>query len=221
MKYPQKNRVQGVLRKPPCPDRCDNYETGTQVSAQSINLKRRTFMKKLLSFIALLTALVFSGCAHMHNPEQPNASLAYGYIDMDDAPTNVDIVTIRQYKPKPANNKPYRTVDAVKGMFWFDQLAPGSYQLVEFGGSSCWKNMAANYSMQDFSRNETALVIAKPGLYYMGSYKYRKVGGFFSNKFTIERAATPSEKQLLQKMLEYSTGTQWEAMIKKRIGVLK
>lgn len=178
-------------------------------------------MKKLLGVIALLAASVFSGCAHMHNPEQPNASLAFGYIDMDDAPTNVDIVTMRQYKPKPVDNKPYRTVDAVKGMFWFDQLGPGSYQLVEFGGSSCWKQMSANYSMQDFSRNETALVVAKPGLYYMGSYKYRKVGSFFSNKFTIDRVNTPSERQLLQGMLEYSTDTQWEAMIKKRIGMLK
>ncbi len=178
-------------------------------------------MKNLIGIFAIFIVTVLAGCTHMHNPEQPNASLVYGYIDMDEAPTNVDIVTIRQYKPKPIDNKPYRSVDAVSGMFWYDQLVPGSYQLVEFGGSSCWKNMAANYSMQDFSQNETALVIAKPGLYYMGAYKYRKVGGFFSNKFSIDRVDNPSEKEVLQRMLKYSKDTQWEAMIKKRIGMLK
>jgi hypothetical protein len=106
-------------------------------------------------------------------------------------------------------------------MFWFDQLVPGSYQLVGFGGHSYWKNMSANYNLPDFTKNETALVIAKPGLYYMGAYKYVKTGTFWKPSFTIERIKEPGEKEVLTGLLPFSTGTQWEALIKKRIEALK
>ncbi len=179
-------------------------------------------MKKSMGFIAVIAAIILSGCgAHMHNPRESTASLVYGYIDMDDAPSDADWVTIRQYKPKPKDDKPYLSAKGVHGMFWFDQLVPGSYQLVAFGGSSCWKNAAYDYNMQDFSKNETALVFAKPGLYFMGSYKFKKAGTFWKPAFEIDRTDSPAEKEVLQRMLPYSTDTQWEKMIKKRIERLK
>lgn len=179
-------------------------------------------MKRLTGVIVVMALFILSGCgAHMHNPEEKTASLVYGYIDMDEAPSDADWVTIRQYKPKPKDDKPYISAKGVDGMFWYDQLVPGSYQLVEFGGSSFWKNASYNYSMQDFSKNDTALVIAKPGLYFMGSYKFRKAGTFWKPKFDIERTETPTEKEILQRMLPYSTDTQWEDLIKKRIARLK
>jgi len=179
-------------------------------------------MKKM-SFIWLLLCLaLLQGCsAHMRNPKESNASLVYGFIDMDEAPTDLDYATVRQYKPKPVDDKPYWHAAGVDGMFWYDQLVPGSYQLVSFGGSSWWRNASYNYNMPDFQKNETALVIKQPGLFYLGAYKYKDAGSFFNPKFEMEKVTSPSEKELLTKLLPYSTGTQWEALIKKRLGALK
>lgn len=179
-------------------------------------------MKRVLRLSVVVLIAVLPGCTtHMLNPTDPNASLVYGFIDMSDAPSNVDYVTLRQYKPKPKDGNPYRNAKAVDGLFWFDQLPPGTYQVVSFGGHSWWKNTSYSYSMHDFAKNETAITIQKPGLYYLGAYKYKKEGPFSSGKFSMIRLDSPTEKEILQRLLPYSTDTQWEAMIKKRIGALK
>lgn len=172
--------------------------------------------------LSLLALALMIGCAGLKNPDQPNnAVLIFGYIDMDDAPTNADYVTIRQYKPKPKDNKPYWTATGQDGLFWYSNLVPGSYQMVAFGGHSCWKNASYNYNMQDFDKNESALAMEKPGVYFMGSFKYMHVGSFFSNKFDVQKTSTPTEKEVLQLLLPYSKGTYWEPLIQKRIGALK
>lgn len=179
-------------------------------------------MKKILVFLLLLSVALLQGCtAHMANPENANASLVYGFIDMDKAPTNLDYAVLRQYKPKPVDDKPFWHAQGVEGMFWYDQLVPGSYQLVSFGGSSWWRNAQFSYNMPNFEKNDTALVMKKSGLYYLGAYKYKKAGSFFNPKFEIDKLSSPTEKEMLAKLLPYSTGTQWEALIQKRLGELK
>lgn len=176
-------------------------------------------MKKLILALVLSVALL-TGCgAHMFNPgEEAGGSLVYGFIDMNDAPTGVDYVTMRQYLPK--TEKPYWHAKGVDGIFWFDQFVNGSYQLVSFGGSGFFRGQY-EYNMQEFSKNDTSLVISKSGLYYVGSYKYKKAGSFFNPKFEIIKVDSPAERELLGKMLPYSKDTQWEAMIKKRMGELE
>lgn len=179
-------------------------------------------MGKKLFWLVLLAAALLQGCAaHMHNPEDSNASLIYGAIDMDEAPSRLDYATLRQYKPIPVDGKAYWHTGSVDGVFWHDQIPPGSYQMVSFSGSSSWKNTNYTYNMPNFEKNSTALVIKKPGLYFLGSYKYRDTGSFFNPKFDIETAGSPTEKESLVKLLPLSSGTQWEALIKKRIGELK
>lgn len=156
----------------------------------------------------------------MHNND-PSASLVYGYIDMDEAPTSLSAATIKQYKPKPKDDKPYWHGSAVDGMFWFEYLLPGSYQLVTFGGSSWWRNATYDYYMPEFEKNDTAVVIKKPGLYFLGAYKYKEAGSFFNPKFEVEQMGKPTELELLTKLLPYSSGTQWEAKIRKRMGELR
>lgn len=179
-------------------------------------------MRRVLILLVLLAVAFLPGCAaHMHNPDESNASLVYGVIDMDEAPSGLDYASLRQYKPKPVDDKAYWNATGVDGAFWYDQLVPGSYQLVSFGGSSWWKKTRYNYNMPNFEKNGTALVFKKPGLYFLGAYKYRDTGSFFNPKFDIEKVNSPTEKELLVRLLPYSTGTQWEALIKKRIGELK
>lgn len=43
-------------------------------------------MKKILFFLLLLSIALLQGCTpHMANPKDANASLVYGFIDMDKA----------------------------------------------------------------------------------------------------------------------------------------
>jgi hypothetical protein len=66
-------------------------------------------------------------------------------------------------------------------------------------------------------------VISGTGLYYVGSYKFKKMkAGFFEQgKFDLERVNKPSEKELLTKLLEKAEHPTWKAAIQKRIGELK
>lgn len=178
---------------------------------------RRTLLIMLLLFFVLL-----QGCGvHMRNPENPSASLVIGYMDMADAPTNLNRATYKQYKPVPINDEAYWYTATVDNIFWSDQIPPGSYQLVYFGGYSWWRNAKYDYKIPEYQKNDTAIVIEKPGLYFLGSYKYKDEGSYFFPKFSLEKANKPTELELLTKLLPYSNGTQWEAMIKKRIGELQ
>ncbi len=66
--------------------------------------------------------------------------------------------------------------------------------------------------------------IQKPGIYFMGAYRYTKVktGFFEGNKFAIERVKSPSEAELLQRIQkeDWVKGTQWEARIRNRLSEL-
>lgn len=172
--------------------------------------------------LLMLSVLLLQGCsAHMRDPENQAAALVYGYMDMDEAPSSLSYATLKQYKPVPKEDEAYWNTVGVDGMFWWDQIIPGSFQLVHFSGSSWWKNAVYNYSMPEYQKNDSAIVIKKPGLYYLGAYKYKDTGSWFSPKFDIEKTRTPTEKELLTKLLPYSTGTKWEALIRKRIGELQ
>ena len=99
-------------------------------------------MKKIFVVFMLLVAIGFlSGCAtHLKNPADKTRSLVYGYIDMKKAPSKMSWGSIKQMKPK--TDKPYWSIGADgKGMFWHEQLPPGSYMVVKFGGHSTLKTM--------------------------------------------------------------------------------
>jgi hypothetical protein len=178
-------------------------------------------MRRILTIMCLLLAVaVLAGCGtHLRNPADDTRSLAYGFVDMEDAPTKLAWATIKQMKP--VKDKPYWGAGADgSGLFWNEHLEPGSYMLTSFGGHSVLRNASYTYEMPEYGSNGTAKVIKKPGMYYMGAYKYTKEGSFFNPKFSIEPVESPTEREVLEMLLPLSTGTQWEAMIKARIAKL-
>ena len=74
-----------------------------------------------------------------------------------------------------------------KGLFYHTLLPASSYQLSSFYGSGFF----AGENRYNFPRqgNETALRITKPGIYFLGSYKYKyrkvKTGIFEQDKFAM------------------------------------
>lgn len=185
-------------------------------------------MKKSIQYLCLLgLSLLLCACGSGNigperNVNDPTNSLVFGYVDMDEAPTQVDSAWL-----KPQGQEGYWQMGVIKHkpgqVFFQSYLPPGSYQLSSMRGSGFF---AGNniYSFPTYGRNQTAVRIQKPGIYFLGSYRYRKVktGFFEGGKFEFERVDAPGELELLQRVQQedWVKGTQWEARIRNRMAEL-
>lgn len=183
-------------------------------------------MHRLWTALGLIALVLLAGCAgggHGRNINDPSNSLAFGYVDMSDAPTRVNGASIMQVAPP--TDKPYWGTDVRNGLFYTYYLPPGSYKLASLSGSSFWKG-DYRYNFPRQGGGDTAVRISKPGIYFLGSYKYKdvKTGFFEQGKFNIERVSTPSEAELLRRILEEDAeikGSVWEERIRQRLARLK
>lgn len=182
------------------------------------------FRALFLGLVALLPLL--SGCAssgHGRDINDPSNSLVFGYVDMSDAPTKVSGAQIMQVAPP--TDRPYWGTDVRDGLFYTYYLPPGSYRLAALFGSSFLKG-DYQYNMPRQGGGETTVRIDKPGIYFLGSYKYKdvKTGFFEQGKFNIQRVGTPGEAELLRRILAEDKelkGSVWEERIKQRLSRLK
>lgn len=174
--------------------------------------------------LGIITLGLLAGCGSsgpVRDINDPTNSLVFGYVDMDEAPTSVDAAWMQQVAPP--TETPYWSMSVKKGLFYHTRLPTGSYQLSSFYGSGFF----AGENRYNFPRqgNETALRITKPGIYFLGSYKYRKVktGIFEQDKFAIEKIGKPSEADLLKRILEDDEvkDSAWGNKIRARLAQLK
>lgn len=175
--------------------------------------------------LALLTLGLLAGCAgsgHGRHIDDASNSLVFGYVDMSDAPTSVASASIMQVAPP--TEKPYWGTDVRDGLFYTPYLPPGSYKLASLSGSGFFKG-DYQYNFPKQGRGDTGVRIAKPGIYFLGSYKYKKVktGFFEGGKFTIERVKSPSEAELLKRILGEGDikSSKWAEKIRARLAGLK
>lgn len=149
--------------------------------------------------------------------EKPDASLVCGYLDMSDAPSQLEYFTVKQVLPK--SDKPYWIFGVRDGVFCHLALPPGSYQLSEFGGTSGLHLGFITLGGSDykfiFPAQASGFRVPKPGVHFIGSFKYKKTGTFFNRKFDIERVNAPSESEVFAKVRERVQGTKWEPAVAK------
>lgn len=158
-----------------------------------------------------------------------NSILVVGYLDDSQAPFNLGWGDLKQIRP--ADEEPYKELRADdEGLFYLENLPVGSYKLVSLEGrekgalsTQPWIiGLPEPSSDKAFWRTE--LRAKKPGVYFLGSYKLKRVkkGGLFSDdKFETIALKKPNEKQVLKKLLKHAKGTKWYKVIKKRIRKLK
>lgn len=176
---------------------------------------RRPFL-----IIGLILLGLIGGCATGgRDINDPTNSLAFGYIDMDDAPTSVSNAWLIQVAPP--SEEPYWGMGVRKGVFYNSYLPPGTYQVSSFAGSGFFRGNY-EYSFPRQGRNATAVRITKPGIYFLGSYKYKKVkSGFFEQgKFNIEKINKPTERELLERILKEDSDirdSKWAERIRARL----
>ena len=91
-----------------------------------------------------------------------------------------------------------------------------------------FSNTEYTYDFGTRGRNDTAIRIDKPGVYFMGAYKYVNIrtGWFEQDKFKMERTQTPSERELLAQLAtilqeDYPQYTRQIAMVRQRLAQLR
>jgi hypothetical protein len=181
-------------------------------------------MKKTLAFVIavlIVNMVVFfmvAGCSSgpyiMKNPKDSNASLVFGYFDMSDAPCRLGWIQLRQLNTDKKD--PTEVFAVSNGIFYDEMIIPGLYRFDVFVGSS---GRTIYYFPMPQGKNEWDPVIEKPGIHFVGSYKYKKSEHtpLQSGHFSIVKINTPTEKEILEKLLAYAGDTVWVNKIKERI----
>jgi hypothetical protein len=172
-------------------------------------------------FALLLVTTTLAACSGWQKVDDPPEStvMVYGFLDMEDAPTVVDYVHLKQVKPK--SERPYWGTGVEDGYFYSTGLVPGSYQFSTFGGVNCLLGnfLCGTPHEYSFPAQTEGFRFLKPGLYFLGSYKYKHIDqGFFkADNFEIDRIKKPTELDVLKKILPQYKGDRWEPYIEKRI----
>ena len=170
-----------------------------------------------------LAAMFLAGCASdtigpTRDLNDPTNSLVFVYVDMSDAPTNIDDATL-----KPQGEEGYWHLVVEDGLMYQRYLPNGAYQFSRLAGSS-FLHGDVLYDFPTYGQNASAISIQKPGIYFLGSFKYKEVktGFFEAGKFDIERVDSPTELELLNRLLkeDWVKGSQWEARLRARIAEL-
>jgi hypothetical protein len=141
-------------------------------------------------------------------------SLVFGYIDMGESRLTLDLVTLYQALPK--TRKPLRAMLAQEGLFFFENLPLGSYQLSSFRGMPRLGDPTV-FLFPRYGRNETAVQLQGPGVHFMGAYKYVKV----EEEFDLLPLENPGERELLEALLLPAEGTGWTERIEARLRELE
>lgn len=169
--------------------------------------------------LALLAALALASCSapppKFGKLDEPNLSLVFGHIDMEEAPSKLKWVELKMVRP--VVEKPYYYFWVREGTFFRSHVRQGSYKFEKFGGGN------NEYIFPSQGRGVMDRQIARPGLYYVGSYKYKKIsrGLFRGDEFDLIPSNSPSELDLLKKMVVYAEDDYWKGMIEKRIRELE
>ncbi|MCK4864365.1 MAG: hypothetical protein KAT06_02970 [Gammaproteobacteria bacterium] len=180
------------------------------------------------SFITLVLATVLTGCGGIafNKPANPNDSLIIGSIDMSEASGEFTHVVMK--KIKPASKTPYKWFWVKDNLFFRDDVEKGAYKMDNFKSFSGWTNTEYSYNFpKTGGKGEMDIKVRKSGIYYVGSWKFKKVNtGFFKEmigkgKFELIRVKLPSELDILNKIKKYSKDDYWTNMINKRISQLK
>jgi len=177
-------------------------------------------------------AVLLTGCSSspvFRDPQEKNQSLVLAYVDMSDADSEATwlrakVITKRGVKPTWYSFGFVRD-DKLGPILHNQYVTPGKIKLDAFGGNATgfFDNAYYQYNFPKQGRGMGALTVKKPGIYYMGSFKYIPVetGFFEKGKFDIKRVNKPTEKEVLQKFLKHVENGKWKKMIQARIKRLK
>ena len=157
----------------------------------------------------------------------PKSAMIFGYISASEGPMDFEWVQLQC--TDASGKKEYFTSRAdEEGMFYAENLPLGEYQIYRLGrgNSPMGPNVVGGNGVfwhLGEERNATTTRVKKPGMLYLGSFKYTYIEpkSFFGNSsFSFDRVNSPPEKELLLRILKYTKETRWEESVKSRLAEL-
>ncbi len=178
-----------------------------------------------------LVAVLLSGCGlskYVEERESKQTAMVYGFIDMSDAPTDLEWAQMRQLRPR--DDEPFkkmRTDDS--GLFYLENLpVGGAFRMDSYGGStwSWWymSNVHWTYGIDKREFKSYEFKINKPGLHFLGAYKIHRIKAksfFQEDKYRLAALDPAGEKELLRKLVKNTKDTMWKTVIEDRMKELK
>jgi len=159
--------------------------------------------------LLVVSALIVGGCSSsvtkIVDPKNKKIAFVYGYINMNEAKARLSWVALRRYRPS-AQRYGSDIIDGTffqsDGIFFHIGVDLGTYQVERFGSNA---NSGYFYTFGASGKNVTARNINKPGLHYMGAYKYisEKDRWGRAKKFSMKQTKQPTEKELLTALLKH------------------
>lgn len=184
-------------------------------------------VRLLLLFVSLLALTACGTSKIVQEMENQNSVLVFGYAYDADGPLDFDWIQLRR---NTANKDTFVRIHTdSEGLFYGENLPLGSYQIHRYGwggepvGETGVFGVQSNSLMFQKEGNPTTVQARSPGVMFMGSFRYTftSTGLFSQGKRSFDRATSPPEKEVLEKLLEYTKGTRWEARVRKRLAELK
>jgi hypothetical protein len=152
---------------------------------------------------ALVGLALLAGCAEYTHEELMRNTVVFGGVNMDDAPTGADAVTLKAVTGPDAGR--YWRVPVKDGVFYHEGLPPASYQLWAVWGHSGFKLgpwIFGSVYEYDFGGQADGVRVTRGGsIVYAGSFRIVKQGGFFSSKFSVEPDSKRSVKAMVQALI--------------------
>ena len=160
----------------------------------------------------LILLVSLSGCAVFQEKitDYDQRSTVYGWLDTKDLKPN-HLYAINLYQHRPATDKPYYGMSFVKmdgGYLVYSHIPPnGAFKLDSLHGQNCLLFLCGNttYSYNLGKQGDIGtVVIRKPGVYYLGSFKLSdvKTGWFEPGKFKVEAVKGPTQQAMLERVLQ-------------------
>jgi hypothetical protein len=183
-----------------------------------------TFTRRLAAVSTLFFAVVgLSGCASnlpMDYYLGKDRSLVYGYIDMSSAPTKMIWANMVQTRPK--TDSPLYDFTINHGIIYVPNVPRGKFMVSQMGGVGKFNASGWTYNINAEHDRRFQLNTYKPGLHYIGSWKYIRTGkGLLKHKsFKLVPSKKMNEKAILEHLLTQATDPTWRKMISRRISKL-
>lgn len=162
---------------------------------------------------ALASALLLGGCASgVRIPDFTDRSLAYGWLNIDDVDANrLHSVSIHQFSPQTAESYHPAAVKAFRnGFLYYSMALPnGAHRTDSASGQRCVAfecgTTVYRYSLGKQGDDADAVVVAAPGVYYLGSHRMKEIRtGFLEHGgFEVLPAPdAPSRREMLEEILK-------------------
>ncbi len=189
--------------------------------------------------VALFSAgVLLSSCATMSPrvPERKNTDsvFVYGRMDLSAAKDQLSFVSLMQYPYHIHFVAGGQVSDASftvlpTGVFYAANVEPGDYVLWYVNGQTN-TNLLTGTSYNTYylaSKNpgewkpSEVIHLAPGSIRYLGDWKIQtenKPGLFQGGSFSLEEDKTGSKTDVVQQILPYAKGTQWEKLLRSQVG---